>query len=36
MCDPATMTEEEERAFVDHMLELFGRDYRQTKGRRSR
>jgi uracil-DNA glycosylase len=30
-------TDEETRAFIDHFLEnVFTRDYRQTKGRRSR
>jgi uracil-DNA glycosylase family 4 len=36
MRDPATMTDEAATAFVEHMRDLFGRDYRQTKGRRSR
>jgi uracil-DNA glycosylase family 4 len=36
MCDPATMTDDDATAFVDHMRDLFERDYRQTKGRRSR
>jgi uracil-DNA glycosylase family 4 len=36
MADPATMDDDEADAFVEHMRELFGRDYRQTKGRRSR
>jgi uracil-DNA glycosylase family 4 len=36
MCDPASMTDAQATAFVDHMRDLLGRDYRQTKGRRSR
>jgi len=37
MCDPATMTDADAAAFRDHMREdVLSRDYRQTKGRRSR
>jgi uracil-DNA glycosylase family 4 len=37
MIDPAEQTDEQTAAFVDHMIEsVFSRDYRQTKGRRSR
>ncbi|MFB6126469.1 MAG: uracil-DNA glycosylase family protein [Halolamina sp.] len=37
MRHPEAATDDELDAFVDHMLEnVFGRDYRQTKGRRSR
>ncbi|WP_280536865.1 uracil-DNA glycosylase family protein [Halopenitus sp. POP-27] len=35
--DPETMSDEAERAFIDHVREnVLARDYRQTKGRRSR
>ena len=36
MRDPADQTEAETEAFVEHMRELMGTDYRQTKGRRGR
>lgn len=37
MLDPTDLTDETAEAFVDHMLEdVLSRDYRQTKGRRSR
>lgn len=36
MADPATMTDDRKEAFLDHFLGLMDRDYRQTKGRRSR
>lgn len=37
MLPPEAMDDADERAFVDHVLEnVFSRDYRQTKGRRSR
>jgi len=36
MRDPATMTDEETQAFVEHFAELMASDYRQTKGRRGR
>ncbi|CDK40180.1 uracil-DNA glycosylase [Halorubrum sp. AJ67] len=37
MKEPATMTDAEADAFRDHMREsVLSRDYRQTKGRRSR
>jgi len=37
MRDPASMTDDEADAFVEHMREnVLSRDYRQTKGRRSR
>jgi uracil-DNA glycosylase family 4 len=37
MTEPAAMTDEEADAFRDHMREnVLSRDYRQTKGRRSR
>lgn len=37
MIPPAAQTDEQEAAFVEHVKEnVFSRDYRQTKGRRSR
>ena len=37
MCDPATMTDAEAAAFREHVSgNVLSRDYRQTKGRRSR
>ena len=36
MADPATMTDDQKTAFLDHFDRLMGRDYRQTKGRRGR
>lgn len=37
MLEPADQDDEHQAAFVDHMLEnVLSRDYRQTKGRRSR
>ncbi|MFB6136706.1 MAG: uracil-DNA glycosylase family protein [Halobacteriaceae archaeon] len=36
MLDPGDQTEAETEAYVDALAELMGRDYRQTKGRRSR
>ncbi len=37
MIPPADQTNEQEAAFVEHVLEnVFSRDYRQTKGRRNR
>ncbi|MFB6221447.1 MAG: uracil-DNA glycosylase family protein [Halolamina sp.] len=37
MLPPAAQTDEQEAAFVEHVLEnVFSRDYRQTKGRRNR
>ena len=37
MLELETQTDEQTEAFVDHLLEnVFSRDYRQTKGRRSR
>ena len=37
MIPPEAQTDEQEAAFVEHVLEnVFSRDYRQTKGRRSR
>ena len=37
MIPPAEQTDEQEAAFVEHLKEnVFSRDYRQTKGRRSR
>lgn len=36
MTDPATMTDSEEQAFIEHFEALMERDYRQTKGRRKR
>ena len=37
MLPPAEQTDEDEAAFVEHVKEnVFSRDYRQTKGRRSR
>ena len=36
MVHPATLDDEQTEAFVRHFLDLMDRDYRQTKGRRSR
>lgn len=36
MIDPADQTDEQREAFLQAFSDLFGRDYRQTKGRRSR
>ena len=36
MRDPAEQTGDETEAFVEHMREVMGGDYRQTKGRRGR
>jgi uracil-DNA glycosylase family 4 len=36
MADPLEQSEGEREAFVEHFLDLMARDYRQTKGRRSR
>ncbi len=36
MRDPAAMTDADATAFIDHFAALMERDYRQTKGRRSR
>jgi len=36
MRDPATMTDDDADAFVQHFAELMASDYRQTKGRRER
>ncbi|PSP54459.1 uracil-DNA glycosylase [Halobacteriales archaeon QS_1_67_19] len=36
MRDPLEQTEADREAFVEHFLALMDRDYRQTKGRRSR
>jgi hypothetical protein len=37
MLPPTEQTDEDEAAFVEHVTEnVFSRDYRQTKGRRSR
>jgi uracil-DNA glycosylase family 4 len=36
MIDPAAQTDEQREEFLQAFSELFGRDYRQTKGRQSR
>jgi uracil-DNA glycosylase family 4 len=36
MVDPAELSADRKRAFLDHFESLMARDYRQTKGRRSR
>jgi len=36
MIEPAAQTDEQREAFLEHISQTLGRDYRQTKGRRSR
>lgn len=36
MVEPADQSEKQTDAIIDHLLDVLGRDYRQTKGRRGR
>jgi hypothetical protein len=36
MIEPAEQTDEQTDTIIDHLLDVLGRDYRQTKGRRGR